>query len=145
MVTPPADAARLDAHPVVPFNMPGMVYCYGTLTCSTTSATPLCCDAEGSDGGFSDTCVADVPTCTATDATAKTFQCGQAADCGAGMVCCGSLGTATSGSSFFNSTTCAASCPAGDTQLCVADGECQTSGTTCMAKDISGRAVGLCQ
>jgi hypothetical protein len=142
--TPTADAMRVDAHPVMPFNMPGMVYCYGMLTCSTTSAMPVCCDSPDGDGGFGDTCTADIASCTAMGTMARAFQCGQAADCGAGMQCCGQLGMSSGGNPFFNGTTCSATCAATDTQLCIADGDC-TGGLHCMAKRISGRNVGLCQ
>jgi hypothetical protein len=129
---------------VSPFNMPGKVFCYGGPLCSTTSATPICCDSK-TDGGFSTSCVATAAACLATDAQAKTFRCGQAADCGGGMICCGTIGTSGSGKKFFTSTTCAASCASGDTQLCVTATECKASGVSCVGQAITGRDVGLCQ
>ena len=135
------DMAGGDMKPVTPFNMPGKVYCYNGPLCSTTSATPICCD-EGTDGGFSDTCVANAAACSGTDA--KTFACGQAADCGAGMVCCGAVGTSSKGKMFIDSTTCATTCGTGLTQLCVTASECKT-GTSCVGADVSGRDIGLCQ
>jgi hypothetical protein len=129
---------------VVPFNMPGQVDCYNSPTCATASATPVCCDSK-TDGGFTDNCVASAQACLATDPQAKTFACGQAADCGGGMICCGTIGTSGSGKQFFTSTQCAASCAAGDTQLCVADAECKAASTHCNGITISGRDVGLCK
>lgn len=129
---------------VTPYNMPGKVFCYSGPACMTSSATPVCCDSKG-DGGFADTCVANAAACVAMDPQAKTFACGQAADCGTGMVCCGSTGTSSSGKTFFNSTTCAASCAAPLKQLCVTAGECKTSGASCVGQTITGRAVGICQ
>lgn len=131
-----------DMTKIVPYNMPGTVFCYDT-TCSTTSPKPICCDSRA-DGGFSDSCTATAQACLATDSTAKTFACGQAADCGSGMVCCGDIGTSNSGKKFFNSTTCAASCTSTQTQLCVTASECKT-GTSCVGAAITGRDVGLCQ
>jgi hypothetical protein len=133
-----------DAKMVKPFNMPGTVDCYSGLTCSRASANPVCCDAPGADGGFSDTCVASSAACKAMSSKATPYECGQAADCGAGMVCCGDIGKSMSGKSFFNSTTCAASCTGTETQLCVTATECKT-GTMCVGAAIVGRDVGLCQ
>jgi hypothetical protein len=129
---------------VTPFNMPGSVFCYSGALCSTSSATPVCCDSK-TDGGFADSCVANAAACLAMDSQAKTFACGQAADCGQGMVCCGAIGTSGSGKKFFTSTTCAASCGSGETQLCVSATECKTSGAHCVGQTITGRDVGLCQ
>lgn len=128
---------------ITPFNMPGKVFCYSGPLCS--SPTQVCCDSKGADGGFSDTCVASAADCLATDPQAKTFACGQAADCGSGMVCCGSFGTSKTGKKFFESTVCAASCASSETQLCVTTSECKASGTSCVGQDITGRNVGLCQ
>ena len=133
-----------DMTAVTPFNMPGKVFCYSGPLCSTSSAMPICCDSKG-DGGFSDTCVATAAACVAMDAQAKTFACGQAADCGTGMVCCGDIGTSNSGKKFFSSTVCAASCTSTETQLCVTASECKTSGASCVGQTITGRNVGLCQ
>ena len=85
-----------DLSMVAPFNMPGKVFCYTGPMCSTTSANPVCCDSRG-DGGFVDTCVASAAACTTMDAQAKAYACGQAADCGSGMVCCGVIGMSGSG------------------------------------------------
>lgn len=137
-------ASSADMTMIAPFNMPGKVFCYTGPLCSTTSASPVCCDSK-TDGGFADTCVANAAACLAMDSQAKSFQCGQAADCGAGMVCCGDIGMATSGKPFFTSTTCAASCPSGQTQLCVAASECKASGVSCVGQTITGRNIGLCQ
>ena len=150
---PPADAAGgMDAAPpVMPFNMAGSVFCYGSLTCSTMSAAPVCCDAKVSvDGGtatFTDTCVASAAACAAMSTMATSYQCGQSADCASAMVCCGALGMSSSGKAFFTSTTCAATCPSSATsaQLCASNSDCTTSGQTCVGKAISGRDVGLCQ
>lgn len=128
--------------PVTPYNDPGNVFCYGTLTCSTTGAAPVCCDEKGDGGSYTDTCVANAAACSGMDST--TYACGQAADCGTGMVCCGTIGTSSSGKPYFSGTTCEASCGSGETQLCVTAGEC-TSGTSCTGQEISGRKVGLCQ
>jgi hypothetical protein len=133
-----------DLTAVTPFNMPGQVFCYGGPLCSTTSASPVCCDSK-TDGGFSESCVANAAACLAMDAQAKTFACGQKADCGGGMVCCGSIGMSSSGKKFFMSTSCAASCGTGQTQLCVTAAECSTSGAHCVGQTITGRDVGLCQ
>ena len=133
-----------DMTAITPFNMPGSVYCYGGPLCSTSSAMPICCDAKG-DGGFTDSCVATATACTAMAPQASTFACGQAADCGSGMVCCGDIGTSKSGKKFFNDTVCASSCSASQTQLCVTATECKTSGAMCVGQTISGRNVGLCQ
>ena len=133
-----------DMTAIAPFNMPGKVFCYSGPLCSTTSAMPVCCDSKG-DAGFSDTCVANATACTAMDSGAKTFACGQAADCGSGMVCCGDIGTSNSGKKFFSDTVCAASCGSSQTQLCVTAAECKTSGATCVGQTITGRNVGLCQ
>ncbi len=127
---------------IAPFNMPGQVFCYGTLLCATNSATPVCCDAK-TDGGFSDTCTS-AATCAA-DTQATAYACGQAADCGSGMVCCGDIGMSSSGKKFFKGTSCAASCTSAQTQLCVTAGECKASGVSCVGQAISGRDVGLCQ
>jgi hypothetical protein len=129
-----------DMKVIAPFNMPGEVDCYG-ITCSTTGADPICCDSQV-DGGFTDTCVASAGACTGS--SAKTFACGQKADCSGGQVCCGDIGKATSGKQYFKSTTCAASCASPETQLCVNGSEC-LSGGNCVGADISGRNVGLCQ
>ena len=137
-------SASGDMTAVAPFNMPGSIFCYSGPVCSTTSASPVCCDSR-TDGGFADTCVASAASCLAMDSQAKTFQCGQAADCGAGMICCGSVGTSSSGKPFLNSTSCAASCASGDKQLCVAASECKTSGASCVGQSITGRDIGLCQ
>lgn len=138
-----AGGGTADLSMVTPFNMPGKVFCYDNLLCSTSSANPVCCDARA-DGGFSDTCVASVAACTASDPQATAYQCGQAADCGSGMVCCGTIGTSKSGKMFFQGTTCAASCGSGQTQLCVTAAECKT-GTSCVGQSITGRDVGLCK
>jgi hypothetical protein len=137
-------ATAADMKAVTPYNMVGSVFCYASTACSTTSANPICCDAEG-DGGFTDTCVASAAACTASDSAAHAYQCGQAADCGSGMVCCGTITTSGTSSSHLYATTCAASCGSGETQLCVTSSECTTSGTTCVGKDITGRDVGVCQ
>ncbi len=137
-------SASRDMTMVTPFNMPGQVYCYSGPLCGTTSATPVCCDSK-TDGGFADSCVASAAACLAMDSQAKTFACGQAADCGSGMVCCGDIGTSMSGKKFFNSTTCAASCTGTQTQLCVTASECKASGVSCVGQTITGRNVGLCQ
>ena len=137
-------SSSADMTMVAPFNMPGKVFCYSGPTCSTTSANPICCDSK-TDGGFADTCVANAGACLAMDSQAKTFQCGQSADCGAAMVCCGNIGMTTSGKPFFTSTACAASCPTGQTQLCVTATECKATGVACVGQTITGRAVGLCQ
>lgn len=131
-----------DLSAVAPFNMPGKVFCYNGPLCTTSGATPVCCDSK-TDAGFADTCVANAAACTAMDSTAKTFACGQAADCGAGMVCCGTGGTSSGGKPFLDSTACAASCATGETQLCVTAAECKT-GTTCAGMDVTGRDVGYC-
>ena len=131
------------ASAVTPVNMPGMVDCYGT-NCSTSGADPVCCDSA-TDGGFADTCVASAAACLATDSSAKTFECGQAADCSGGKVCCGDIGKANSGKSYFKSTSCAASCTSTQTQLCVSASECKSSGAHCIGQSISGRDVGLCE
>jgi hypothetical protein len=104
----------------------------------------VCCDSK-TDGGFADTCVPNAQACLAMDSQAKTFACGQAADCGTGMICCGTIGMSSSGKKFFSSTSCAASCATGDTQLCVAASECKTAGAHCVGQTITGRDVGLCQ
>jgi hypothetical protein len=136
-------SASSDMPMVVPFNMPGSIDCYGS-TCSTSSASPVCCDSSV-DGGFTDTCVASSSACLAMDPQAKAFQCGQAADCSGGQVCCGNLGTSNSGKSYFVATACAASCSSGQTQLCVSTGECKAAGVQCVGATISGRDVGLCK
>jgi len=131
--------AGVDMTMVKPFNMAGSVYCYGTLLCATSSPSmKVCCDNRA-DGGFSDTCVANANACPG----GKTFACGQAADCPASQVCCGDIGTSSSGKKFFNDTVCAASCGSSQTQLCVTAAECK-SGTTCVGQSITGRDVGLC-
>ncbi len=137
-------AGAQDMAMVMPFNMPGMIDCYNSTPCSTSSATPVCCDSKV-DGGFADNCVASANACLAMDPSAKTFACGQAADCGAGMVCCGDIGTSGSGKPFFTDSVCAASCTSNQTQMCVSDGECKTAGTHCLGQTISGRDVGLCK
>jgi hypothetical protein len=130
--------------PVTPFNMPGKVDCYQGLTCTVGSASPICCDAKVDGGTFTDTCVASSAACTASDPKATAYECGQAADCGAGKICCGDIGTSmTSGKKFFRSTSCQTACPGMQTQLCVTAGECKT-GTMCTGASISGRDVGLC-
>lgn len=154
-VTPPVDLSMTvsndmavvqsqpDIKTVTPFNMPGSVDCYSGPKCSTASATPICCDAKA-DGGFSDTCVASTGACMAIDPKAKVFACGQAADCGAGMVCCGDNGMASSGKPFIDNSVCAASCTGKTpTQLCVTAAECKT-GTTCVGQTVSGRDIGVC-
>ncbi|HEX8950668.1 MAG TPA: hypothetical protein VF945_02430 [Polyangia bacterium] len=138
-------ASSGDMTMVTPFNMPGFVFCYSGPLCSTTSATPICCDIKNPDGGFNNSCVATAGACTAIDPQAKTFACGQAADCGAGMVCCGDIGTSNSGKKFFNSTTCAASCGSTLKQLCVTKAECTATGVSCVGQTITGRNVGICQ
>jgi hypothetical protein len=146
-VPPDQSVAAVDMTKIVtPYNMPGSVYCYSSTACTTPGGSSVCCDAAG-DGGFTDTCVATIAACTTGDPSAHAYQCGQAADCGSGMVCCGTVATSASGSMHFSGTgtTCAASCAAGDTQLCVSNTECATSGTTCVGKEVSGRDVGLCQ
>lgn len=137
-------AVQGDLSAVAPFNMPGQIDCYNGPLCSTTSATPVCCDARV-DGGFTDNCVASATACLAIDPKAKPFACGQAADCGAGMICCGSTGTSSSGKTFFKSTQCATMCASGDTQLCVTATECKTAGAHCLGQSITGRDVGLCK
>jgi len=132
-----------DMKTVTPYNMPGKVDCYGT-PCTVASANPVCCDAPVDGGDFSDTCVASAQACLAMSSSAKTFACGQAADCTAGQICCGNIGMSSSGKSYFVSTMCAPSCPSGNTQLCVTANECK-SGTQCTGAYISGRDVGLCQ
>lgn len=138
-------SASADMTMVQPFNMPGSVFCYSGPLCSTTSAMPICCDSKNPDGGFADSCVATATACTAMDPKAKTFACGQAADCGSGQICCGSLGMSSTGKTFFNSTYCAASCTGTDKQLCVTATECKASGVSCVGQTITGRDVGLCQ
>jgi hypothetical protein len=129
---------------VTPYNMPGEIDCYSGPKCSTTSSTPICCDAPA-DGGFSDTCVASVAACTATGSSATPYQCGQAADCTGGMLCCANTKTSSSsGKTLFKSTVCAASCPSPEIQLCVTAAECKT-GTQCVGQSIEGRDVGVCQ
>jgi hypothetical protein len=137
-------SASADMTMIAPFNMPGQVFCYSGPLCSTSSAKPVCCDSK-TDGGFADSCVPNAGVCLAMDSQAKTFACGQAADCGSGMICCGSIGTSNSGKPFFNSTSCAASCATGQTQLCVTASECKASGTSCVGQTITGRDVGLCK
>ncbi len=132
-----------DMTSVQPFNMAGKVFCYGGPLCSTSSATPVCCDGKV-DGGFTDTCVASANACSTMDSSAHSYACGQAADCTPGQICCGATGTSGSGKMFLDGTTCATSCPAGQTQLCVTASECKT-GTSCKGADITGRDVGLCQ
>ena len=129
---------------IAPFNMPGSIYCYTGPVCSTSSANKVCCDSKG-DGGFSDSCVPSAGACLAMDSQAKTFECGQAADCNGGQICCGTIGTSSSGKPFFTSTQCAASCASGDKQLCVTATECKASGVSCVGQTITGRNVGLCQ
>ncbi|MCU1280358.1 MAG: hypothetical protein JWM53_3904 [bacterium] len=133
-----------DMKMVTPYNMPGKVFCYGSLTCSTTSASPVCCDTRA-DGGFSDACVATVAGCAAMDPQARAYQCGQAADCGSGMVCCGTTGMSGSGKPFLSATTCAASCTSAQAQLCVTAAECKTAGASCAGQTLSGRDVGVCK
>jgi hypothetical protein len=137
-------ASQPDMKTITPYNMPGMVYCYDSTPCSTSSASPVCCDAPA-DGGFADTCVASEAACTTASSEAHAYQCGQAADCGAGRVCCGAITVSSSGASHFTGTSCAASCGTGQTQLCVAASDCTISDTSCMGKSVSGRDVGLCQ
>lgn len=137
-----------DAKMVTIYNMPGKIYCYSGTPCSTTSTTPVCCDSKtGPDASFIDSCTATAMACLAMDPKAKTFACGQAADCtGMGMICCGTTGTSKSGTAFLASTQCAASaCASGDTQLCVSDAECKTAGTHCVGQSITGRDIGLCK
>jgi hypothetical protein len=128
-----------DMKVVTPYNKPGKVDCYQGLTCSTPGSTPICCDSAV-DGGFTDTCVAS-GGCSGGTA----YQCGQAADCTTGLICCGDIGTSKSGKSYFRGTSCAATCPSGNTQLCVTASECKASGVQCVGTTISGRDVGLCQ
>jgi hypothetical protein len=137
-------AASGDMTVIAPFNMPGSVFCYTGPLCSTSSADKVCCDSKG-DGGFSDSCVPSAQACLAMDAQAKTFECGQAADCTGNKLCCGTIGMSSGGKPFFTSTQCAASCATGDTQLCVTASECKTSGAKCVGQTITGRNVGLCQ
>jgi hypothetical protein len=129
-------------HPI--FNMPGKVYCYDIPACSTSSATPLCCDIKDADAGFAPQCVASAAACAAIAPKAATYACGQAADCPTGQVCCGDINM-TGTKSYVNKTVCAASCasPTG-TQLCVTGSECKTSGSTCQHVYGSGRDVGIC-
>lgn len=134
-----------DMTAIMPFNMPGTIFCYDTNCMTSNASMKVCCDSKNPDGGFVDSCVASAGACTATDPMAKTFECGQAADCGTGKVCCGSIGMSSSGKKFFNSTTCAASCTSMQTQLCVTASECTSSTAKCVGQVITGRAVGLCQ
>jgi len=53
-------------------------------------------------------------------------------------------GMSSSGKEYLDGTSCAASCPSGQTQLCVTASECKT-GTSCVGADLTGRDVGLCQ
>jgi hypothetical protein len=128
---------------VTPFNMPGKVYCYDAPLCTTPGATSVCCDARV-DGGFTDSCVASAQACTNIDPSAHAYACGQAADCPGGQICCGATSTSGTGKMSLAGSTCMASCPAGQTQLCVTASECKT-GTHCTGADITGRDVGLCQ
>jgi hypothetical protein len=137
-------ASAPDMTVIMPYNMPGKVFCYSGPACVTPGATSVCCDSR-TDGGFADTCVASTAACLAMDSTAKVFECGQAADCAGNKVCCGDIGTSTSGKKFFNSTSCAASCTGTQTQLCVTAAECKASGVSCVGQSITGRAIGLCQ
>jgi hypothetical protein len=134
-------AAVPDMTTVMPYNMPGKVFCYSGPACTTPGST----SDSRTDGGFADTCVASAGACLAMDSTAKTFECGQAADCGGTKVCCGDITTSNSGKKVFNSTSCAASCTGTQVQLCVTAGECKASGVSCVGQTITGRAVGLCQ
>ena len=123
---------------IQPYNMPGKIFCYGSLTCS--SPMQVCCDLRVSaDGGssFMTSCAANAAACPTG---AATYECGQAADCGSGQVCCGTQGTSGKG---LKSTQCAASCGTGQIQLCVTKTECKT-GTMCVGADLSGRDVGVC-
>jgi hypothetical protein len=133
-----------DMTKIVPFNMPGSIYCYSGPLCSTSSANKVCCDSK-TDGGFSDACVPTAAQCLAMDSMAKTFECGQAADCASGQICCGDITTSSSGKKGFKSTSCATSCTSTQTQLCVTAAECKASGVSCVGADITGRDVGLCQ
>ena len=134
-----------DMMTVMPYNMPGKVFCYTGPACTTPGAASVCCDSKGADGGFTDSCVASAAVCTNSDPMAKTFECGQAADCGGSKVCCGNITTLSSGKKSFSSTVCAASCTSTQTQLCVTAAECTASGAKCVGQSITGRAVGLCQ
>lgn len=117
---------------------PGHIFCFSTPACS--GATPVCCDASA-DGGFTDTCVANLAACAAP---AHAFVCEETADCMGGQVCCTHVGMSSRGTPFIDATTCAASCTGATTQqLCKADSGCP-SGMHCMAQRISGRNIGIC-
>ena len=133
-----------DMTTIMPFNMPGTIFCYDTNCMTSTPSMSVCCDSRV-DGGFNDSCVASSAACLAMDSTAKVFECGQAADCGSGKICCGDIGTSSKGKQFFNSTTCATSCTGTQIQLCVTASECTSSTAKCVGQVITGRAVGLCQ
>lgn len=138
-------SASADMTMVMPFNMPGTIFCYDTNCMTSNASMKVCCDAKNPDGGFVDSCVASAATCTATNPMAATFECGQAADCGGGKICCGDIGMSASGKKFFKSTTCSATCTSMQSQLCVTAAECTTSGAKCVGQTITGRNVGLCQ
>jgi len=140
----------------------GSMYCpFDTTDAGKTaycSSSEHCC--EPSSGGSS--CVANGTACS--PATDTDWQCQQAADCkvrGTGAVCCGTgsiaqqsaqPGCAADGGTLppsiyvsgFKGSSCAASCPSTEWQLCTTDAECP-SGQMCVPMKSKGNDVGACQ
>lgn len=113
---------------------PGHVAC-GAATCDTSKQ--VCCFA---DGGAKATCTTPRPTdggkppanaCVGTEAF-----CDEAADCPAGQVCCGFVGS-TGGFA----TSCATSCGTG-LQFCHGNAECVSG--TCTAQQCRGETIETC-
>ena|SRR5581483_767634 len=121
------------------FHLSCWIYCFGTPACN--GATPICCDASGPDGGFTDTCVASLMACPSPS---HAVQCEETADCMGGQVCCTHVGMSSRGTPYINGTACAASCAGtNNQQMCKADAGCP-AGMHCMAQRISGRNIGIC-
>jgi hypothetical protein len=102
--------------------------------CKTSSPATPARDAGAKDTGT------DAASVTHADGSAGTggeigVTCLGSAMCDTGMICCGNMAKM--------STSCASSCPAGDTQLCKAAAEC-TQGGACRNLKVMGISFGVC-
>jgi hypothetical protein len=107
------------------------------------TATEHCCEPKSGTAS----CTAKATPCASGDTD---WQCEDPSECGSGMQCCGkgtmvkstdaNCGNYATG---FTGTYCAASCAAGDIQMCTSDGEC-TSPQTCLPFNTKGNQVGGC-
>ena len=136
---------EMDAGKVTPpdasADTPTVIAC-GSGTCNLKTST--CCLGEDAKGNPTGTCMAHGGKCPFLTAA---FNCGGAADCPSGQVCCGEADQ-TQGSA---ETVCASTCPTmsssstqGQAQVCRGNAECQNK-LSCIPQTCLGTAnLDLC-